>query len=330
MKVLKQIPITDANLIFSSVPENDYDEWDYTENYIAGAMVIVSSVHKVYRSLVHPNTNNNPLNEPQNDPDNLPMYWVEIGSTNRWQAFNGLRKELTVSDGTIEYLFAPSGIVDGIGIINASCDTVEVEVLFGGSMIATLDDEILYTSNSLVLGGGYEVVFDKEYPMTTRVVTDWYEFFFKPFDIKKNLFISDIPPYIGALINIRLVRPVGETSVGIIALGQVNFIGHAIYGAQSDSRSFSRTEPNSFGITKLVKRPSKLITRQTVYAPKAMTTYLSELREELDATVSIWSTIDDVNDEFFNAYIVNGIADRFIINADNYSQTVVELELREI
>jgi hypothetical protein len=67
-----------------------------------------------------------------------------------------------------------------------------------------------------------------------------------------------------------------------------------------------------------------------VIADKALTTFLFELREELESVPSVWSTIDDVDSEFFNAYIINGIADRFVINAENPVQTTLELELREI
>ena len=122
----------------------------------------------------------------------------------------------------------------------------------------------------------------------------------------------------------------GDVSLGILSVGNSLFIGQASYGAVSDARSFSRTEPNQFGVTRLIRRDPKVLTKQRVIADKSLTTFLFELREDLESVVSIWSTVDDPDNELFNAYILNGIADRFVINAENPSNTTLELELREI
>lgn len=307
MKVLKTLVMTDANLTSSSVPENDYAEWNPDTNYLLGERVIVLSTHKIYQSLQNSNTNHNPLDDTQNDPDNLPIWWVEIGATNRWRVFDGLRNNITTGVAPMTYVITPDVVTDGIAILNADAQDIDVVVTFESVE-----------------------VYNKNFMLVSRVVTNWYEFFFKPFQQQRNIYIDGLPPLIGAEISITLNRDSGNVTCGIIAAGNSLFIGDASYGATSDIRSFSRSEPNEFGVTRLVRRQPKVLTKQRVVCDKALTTFLYELREEIESVVSIWSTVDDVDSEFFNAYILNGISDRFVINAENPSWTTLELELREI
>jgi hypothetical protein len=307
MKVLKTLVMTDANLTSSNVPETDYAAWSAVISYASGDRVIVLSSHKIYQSLQGSNLNHNPLDDTQNDPDDLPVWWVEVSATNRWRPFDGIRSNQAVGASPMTYVITPDVVTDGIAILNADAQDLDVVVTF---------DAI--------------EVYNQNFPLVSRVVSDWYEFFFKPFQVKRNIYIDGLPPLIGAEISITLNRDDGDVAVGILAAGNSLFIGQAVYGAVSDVRSFSRNEPNEFGVARIVRRTPKVLTRQRVIADKALTTFLFELREELESVPSVWSTIDDVDSEFFNAYIINGIADRFVINAEDPVKTTLELELREI
>ena len=307
MKVLKTLVITDTNLTSSTVPETDYDAWLIGTTYGIGDRVIVLSTHKVYQSLQAGNTGNNPLLDIQNDPDNLPVWWVEISATNRWKAFDGLRNNVVTGSAPMTYVITPDIVTDALSILNIDAQSIDV--------VVTFDSVEVYNESTLLV---------------TRGVSDWYEFFFSPFEQKRNIYIDDLPPLIGAEISITLNRDVGDVSLGVLAVGTSTFIGKAVYGALSDIRSFSRTEPNDFGVTSLVRRTPKVQTRQRVVADKSMTTFLFELREELESVPSVWSTVDEQSSDFYNAYILSGIYERFVINAENPAQTTLELELREI
>lgn len=308
MKVLKTLTISDANLTSSTVAEDDYPVWLVGTTYALDARVIVLSSHKIYQSLQAGNTGHDPLDDPQNDPENLPTWWVEVSATNRWKPFDGIRSNAVSDTAPMTYVITPDVVTDGIAILNVDAQDVDV--------IVTFDDVEVYNQN---------------FTMVTRVVSDWYEFFFKPFQQKRNLYIDGLPPLIGAEISVTLNRDSADpVSMGILAVGNSLFIGQALQGAVSDVRSFSRTEPNDFGVTRLVRRTPKVLTKQTVVADKALTTFLFELREDLESVTSVWSTVDDPDSDLFNAYILNGIADRFVINADNAVKTYLELELREI
>lgn len=308
MKVLKTLVITDTNLTSSTVAEADYAAWLVGTTYAIGNRVIVLSSHKIYQSLQNSNTGNDPLDDPQNDPDNLPVWWVEVSATNRWKVFDGLRNNQTSDTAPMTYVITPDVVTDGIALLNIDAQDVDVVVTFESVE-----------------------VYNENFNLVERVVSDWYEFFFKPFQVQTNIFIDGLPPLIGAEISVTLNRDSADpVLLGILAVGNALFIGDAVYGATSDVRSFSRNEPNEFGVSRIVRRLPKVLTKQRVVADKSFTTFLAQLREELESVPSVWSTVDDVDSEFFDAYILNGIYDRFVINAENPSKTTLELELREI
>lgn len=308
MKVLKTLTITDSNLTSSTVPETDYAAWLIGTTYALGDRVIVLSSHKIYQSLQAGNLGNDPLLDTQNDPDNLPVWWVEVSATNRWKPFDGLRNNVAMDAAPMTYVITPTVVTDGIALLNADAQDIDV--------VVTFDAVEVYNQN---------------FPMVSRVVSDWYEFFFKPFQQKRNIYIDGLPPLIGAVITVTLNRDAAaDVSLGILAAGNSLYLGQAVYGATSDVRSFSRTEPNQFGNTYLLRRNPKVLTKQRVFADKSLTTFLFELREDLESVTSVWSTVDEPDSDLFNAYILNGIADRFVINADSPIKTTLELELREI
>jgi glycosyltransferase involved in cell wall biosynthesis len=307
MKVLKTITVTDANLTSSTVPETDYAAWNSGTTYALNDRVILTSTHKIYSSLQAGNLNHDPTLDTQNDPDVLPVWWIEVNSTNRWRPFDGQRSNVATDASPMTYVITPDVVTDAVALLNADAEMVNVTVTF---------DAI--------------EVYNSDFQMVSRVVSDWYEFFFKPFQQKRNIYIDGLPPLIGSEVNVTLTRDSGNVSLGILAIGNSLFIGDAVWGAESDIRSFSRNEPNDFGVTRLVRRTPKVLTRQRVMTNPALTTFLYELREELESVISVWSTIDDVDSELFNAYILNGIADRFVINATDNAFTNVQLELREI
>lgn len=307
MKILNSLVITDANLTSSTVPETDYSVWSDATNYLLGERVIVLSTHKIYQSLQQPNTNNNPINDIQNDTSNPPVWWQEVSATNRWMPFDGQRNNQAVSSAPMNYVITPDTVTDGLALLNADAQDIDVVVTFQSVE-----------------------VYNQNFPMVTRTVSDWYEFYFKPFQQKRNIYIDGLPPLIGAEISVTLNRDSGDVKLGILSVGNSLYIGEAVQGATSDIRSFSRSEPNEFGVTRLVRRQSKVLTKQRVVADKALTTFLYELRESVEGIPNVWSTVDESESDYFNAYIINAIFDRFVINAENGIQTTLELELREI
>lgn len=302
---MKITPVTDAILTSSTVAEADYATWAIGTTYALAERVIKS--HKIYQSLQAVNLGHDPLLDTQNDPLTLPVWWVEVSATNRWQCFDGQRANQTTNANTMTYVLTTASAIDSIALLNVDAQTVNVTATFGATEI-----------------------YNTTFTMTSRAISGWYDFFFAKFQKKKNILINSLPPYIGTVITVTLTRAAGNVSLGILAIGNSIYIGDAVYGAESDIRSFSKNEPNDFGVTRLVKRTPKVLTRQTVMTVKSYTSMLYSLREEIESVAAVWSTLDDANDDLFNAYVLHGIADRFVINAAYPTYTQLQLELREI
>lgn len=307
MKVLKTLEITDLNLTSSTVAETDYAVWSNATTYALGDRVIVLSSHKIYQSLQASNLNHDPLDDIQDDENNPPVWWVEVSATNRWMPFDGQKNNQAIDTAPMTYVITPAVQTDSVAIINADANDIDI--------IVTFDMVEVYNQN---------------FVMVTRVVSDWYEFFFKPFQQKRNIYVDGLPPLIGAEITVTLNRASGDVKLGILAVGNSLFMGDAVYGAVSDVRSFSRTEANQFGVTRLVSRPPKTLTKQRVIANRALTSFLYDLREDLEGVPNVYTTVDDSESDLFDAFILNGFPERFVINAEDTSKTTLDLELREI
>jgi hypothetical protein len=98
MYIIRPVPINDTRLISSNVAEDDYPEYAPATTYATDDIVIViePNVHTIYKSLEDANTGNYP-----------PLFtdkWENIGTVNRWKAFNEKIAEQTVSGITPDIL----------------------------------------------------------------------------------------------------------------------------------------------------------------------------------------------------------------------------------
>jgi hypothetical protein len=125
MKVIRPVPVTDANFVSSSVPETDHPAWAIGTTYGAGALVIKTATHRIYESLVAGNVGHDPA-------DPAGTFWIDIGPTNRWAMFDEAIGSLTTATTSMTVTLEP-GSVDAVAVLEAVAATVRVEVSIGGS-----------------------------------------------------------------------------------------------------------------------------------------------------------------------------------------------------
>lgn len=80
LRVLRPIRIGDAQLIASSVAEDDGAEWSAGATYAKGARVMRGMAHRVYESAGDANVGN--------DPSASNGRWIDVGPTTRWAMFD--------------------------------------------------------------------------------------------------------------------------------------------------------------------------------------------------------------------------------------------------
>lgn len=123
MKLLRPYAITDSNLT-SNVPENDAGEYSATATYGAGEVVISSTLHRKYESLVAGNTGN--------ALDDVSK-WLDLGPTNRWAMFDTKNGTATTGSAGIEVDVAVAGRADGLALLGLDAREVYVEMSYTGA-----------------------------------------------------------------------------------------------------------------------------------------------------------------------------------------------------
>ncbi len=224
--VVKPMTVTDAMLVSSSVPENDYAAWNSGTTYAAGARVILTSTHRIYESIQGSNLNQNPAT--------AAAWWVEVSATNRWKAFDTSNSTSTAQATSISYRFTPGAAVTCFTALN------------------------LFNATSIRLRM-IDPVFGTVYDTTTELlslpaVTGWWDWFFGDRYVQELSVTTDFPSYPNADILVDLYGG-AELSVGVLLFGQIRKIGLGVnLGAALGIQDYSRKETNEFGDTVLVQR----------------------------------------------------------------------------
>ena len=302
MRVIPPIDITDAKLLSSSVPENDYPEWVAGTTYALGDKVILTSTHKIYESVQAGNTGHAPTDE----TTTVPVWWLDLGYTNRWKMFDLYRNTQTTGATYIEVEVELGERVDSVALVGLAGDTATITMV----------------SDNLV-------VYEKVIALTIRQTSSWYDYFFESFGVLPAVAVFDLPPFTNATITVRIDGATGA-ACGSIVFGKSEYLGQVELQAVSDALNFSVVERDAFGNSTLVPRKSIPKTNQTLMAAKENTNKLILLRNDLNAKPAVWSGLDDSADGYFNALLILGYYRQFLISLEYPQHTLVQLELEEI
>lgn len=210
LKIIRPTVITDAMLVDSNVPINDYPVYSPDEAYSTGERVI--NGYDIYESLADENQGN----EPSHSPDK----WLSPGMVNRWRAFDDKISSRTEQSNLISYRLKTSKAVNFVGVLNvagATEITVRVEDTHAG---------VVYTHTENV-----------------RAITPksgWWQWFYGQREARNQALFSNLPAYPRAEICIE-IKGGQSLGVGLIILGQMREIGIGVeWGARGGFTSYSR------------------------------------------------------------------------------------------
>ena len=238
MRVLIPFAVLDANLISTSIAENDFAVWDSATSYSVGDKVISTVTHRIYEAL-QASTAVDPTTDVADPP-----YWLNIGATNRWKAFDKtISDPVTVANGV-------TSIVYELGAFGIPSNSVTLFGLKGRVASVVVDDA---TDGE---------VYNREISLIDNaLVNDWFSYFFQPARVKTEAIFESIPPYANADYTIKVEDTSSEEpELGQIVLGQEYTLGTTGYGTSVSIEDFSRKERDAFGNAIIVERPfAKLI-----------------------------------------------------------------------
>lgn len=225
MKVISPTPVTTALLGNSTVPENDYAEWDATKTYGVGDRCIKAATHRIYQSAAANNKGNDPA---------VSTSWTDQGPTNRWAMFDQVVGTSTTATGSFTVTLAP-GLVGALAVLDTNADSIEVQVSIGG---VTIYDEKQYTSKS----GG--------------IIADWYAYFFARIGRLRTIVFGDLPLSPSAQITVTITGPdpQGAVRVGTLLVGNAIDLGSTEAGGTLSMTDYSTKTKDTFGNITVVPR----------------------------------------------------------------------------
>lgn len=228
MKIIRPVPITDANLLYTSVPETDAPVWNSGTPYSTGDVVMLG--HTVYQAAAN-NSNKDP-----SDPDNR-VTWPVRGATNAWRMFDMTRgtEIRTTYSGDIVVEVATSAAYSAMAVFGLSATTVIFEVVNGSA-------GVVYSKTINVISNtGVNSFFEWYWGYSQRLR-------------KQNVVDVALPYYPGATLRVTLSNAGGgDTEVGKLIFGRVKDLGCTAYGIDLRYLDFSPRKRDTFG--NLVSRP---------------------------------------------------------------------------
>lgn len=262
MYVIKPYIITDAALVGSSIPENDYPAWNPATNYAAGALVIHVPTHSVYRRVV--------AGVSAMSPDLDATNWSRVGPTNRWAMFDRATGTVSTAAGALSVQIAP-GVGGGLALLDVA----------GAEVSVSMTDPATGST-----------VYSRTVSLSDPTVSDWSEYFFGEIGNRTTVVLNDLPFFASGVIAVTITGP-GTVGIGTLAAGRVIDLGGTKYGAQVGIIDYSVKSTNAFGVTTVTERNfAKKLTAQTVLEKRKVDATAARLAA-LRATPGVWVGADE-------------------------------------
>lgn len=303
LAVYKSLQASNTNHTPASSPTwwqsmgNVYAEYAGGTTYALGDIIQVAASHRCYQSLAAGNTGNAVTDTTK---------WVDYGPTNRWCALDTLRNTQAVQPSPMTYVIAPG---------------VRCNSLFLGGMVAN-SAEITVTS---VTGGG--TVYHETVDLNTRVVTNWYQYFFEPFSTRATLVRWDLPPYLDAIITVTLTSTSGSVSLGAIQTGSYEELGTILAPASPGSLNFSSVTRDTYGNATVTQRKGRPTLVCQTKLDSSLMTRVKNFKTATDAMPTVWAGLTDDTDDFFESLAILGLWKKFDpVIRDGFVEVNFELE----
>ena len=295
MKIIRPLAITDAVLISSNVPEDDYPAFAAGATYALGARVVVigPDVHLVYESLQAGNVGHVPAASLD--------YWVKVGPTNRWRMFDRSITSQAENPDSISVALATTGITNGVALLNIDCTGIHVQAV------------------DATLGVVYEKTIN---PALNSGITDLYSYFTEPITRITEMALTDLPAYSNMRLNITLSNAGRTVRCGGLVVGLVRNMGDLQYGAKIGTANYSPKIRDQFGDYDVIEGAFSNKATWSLWIESRDVDLIKRLLTQYRATPIVY-----IGAEMYGATIVYGFYKDFSIDISYPTYSVCSLEL---
>lgn len=271
MKVIKPTPITPA-LLASTTATETYAEYNAGTTYALNDIVTIGATWRMYECIQGPATGQAPATSP--------LYWVDIGPSNKGAMFDGEISTVTSATTTLTVVIKP-GYTNSLALFGLVGQTLTITGRNG------LAGPVVYGPKAINLDGS--------------VIADWYMYFFEPFVQLAEVVLTDLVPYLDSHITITL-DGTGTVECGICLPGTFYTLGDTEFGANVSIIDYSRKNTSAAGITSFEqraysKRMSARLMLDTVQINK-----VQRILADLRATPAAWIGTDESGFEPLTVY----------------------------
>lgn len=292
MITVNPIIVTPALLTGSNVPENDAPEWSAAANYQIGDKVIYN--HRVYESLVNPNTGL--------QPDVSPTQWLDLGATNKFRMFDEVVDQQTINPGSVSVTLNVGQVVNSLSAQNLDADNITVSVI------------------SPTEG----LVYQRSIPLQDNTaVVDWYSYYFETIVRKRDITLIDLPNYVNASIGVTISASSGNAAIGELIVGRQKMQGITLMGTSVSIRDYSRKEVDQFGNFIIVPRRFAKLADYDIVVPTAQVAAVQQSLAALRATPVLY-----IGDSSKPETVVYGFYRSFsiVLDGPQFSSCSLEVE----
>lgn len=219
MKYISPITITSSKINSSTADADLVAAWSSTTTYAAG--VEARGADRIYKSLQSSNLNHSVTDT---------AWWQDVRSINKMAMFDTQVSTQTIgTDGLVfEIITSQVDVCDSLALINLYADTAKLEVVSS--------DTVTHTETI---------------QLNLVVISDWYDYFFKP-DSRETSAVFNFPPASSALLRITLTGL--RVAVGFCVAGYTKTIGVTRLGGSKDLVDYSKAVADEFGSWTLTRR----------------------------------------------------------------------------
>ncbi len=299
MIIIRTVPVTDAVLTSSDVPENDETEFTLgaTFNLDDRVMVTTVGVHSIFISLI----NSNLGNQPEDDDPIIPVNWARVSATNRFAMFSDQINDQTEQADSIEVVLTPAALVNGMSFFGL--DATEIQIVMNDP--------------------GEGEVYNKTFELTDDSgVNDWYAWYFEPIIRQTTFAVLDIPPFVSATLTVT-IRNIGFIAkCGLLSIGSQRRLGETDFGTTVGILDFSRKERDPFGNPIITQRNFAKRVGYTVTVHTSFVNAIQQTLSEFRTTPATW-----IGSELHPSTITYGFYKDFDIIISNPTKSLLTVDV---
>lgn len=270
MKVIKTIPFQNSMLLSTTATET-VASWSSATTY--GKDAEVNYNNSIYVSLQAANTNKVPTAEP--------AWWIRKSANNTYSMFDEFVNTQTIQASPLTVSLKPGVTFNSVAFFNLEqVQSLSIEVKDGVSG---------------------PVVYSKAFELDDTIITDWYMYFFEPYDLRSEFVVTELPPYPNGVITCSFTGS-SSVRVGNMVFGNMYKIGETQYGVSSGIRDYSSKDTNNFGITTFTQRAFSKRMDANIYINNSNLRFVQKILQDLRATPSVWIGTDAQGYEVLTVY----------------------------